>query len=183
MHFGCRPGPSTTDALHYLVQQVKEAWRKGRVASVLFLDEEGAFPNAVTARLIHNLKRRRIPSTYIKFIEQLLTGRRTKLKFNNFVSESLSILNGIGQGDPLSMILYILYNADLLEIIGDKDCKDSLDFVDDIAIAAFGDSFEETIDRLEHTMEKNGGGISWSKDHNSRFETSKSAVMNLTRHC
>ena len=180
-HFGGRPGRSTTDALHYLVQQVKEAWRKGRVASVLFLDVEGAFPNAVTARLIHNLKRRRIPSTYVKFIEQLLTGRRTRLKFDDFVSESFSILNGIGQGDPLSMILYILYNADLLEIIGDKEFGDSLGFVDDIAIVAFGDSFEDTIGRLEHTIEKDGGGIAWSIDHNSRFEISKSVVMNLTR--
>ena len=96
-HFGGRPGRSTTDALHYLVQWVKEAWRKGKVASVLFLDVEGAFPNAVTARLLHNLKCRRIPSVYIKFIEQLLTGRRTRLKFDDFVSESLDILNGIGQ--------------------------------------------------------------------------------------
>ena len=180
-HFGGRPGRSTTDALHYLVQRVKETWRKGKVASVLFLDVEGAFPNAVTARLLHNLKRRRIPSVYIKVIEQLLTGRRTRLKFDDFVSESLDILNGIGQGDPLSMILYILYNADLLEIIGDKDSEDLLGFVDDIALVSFGDSFEETIEGLEHLMEKKRGGISWSEDHNSRFETSKSVIMHLTR--
>jgi hypothetical protein len=58
---------------------------------------------------------------YIQFIKQLLTGRCTKLKFDDFVSESIAILNGIGQGDPLSMILYILYNSDLLEIIGDEE--------------------------------------------------------------
>lgn len=47
-HFGGRPGRLTTDAIHYLVQRIKEAWRKGKVVSVLFLDVEEAFPNAVT---------------------------------------------------------------------------------------------------------------------------------------
>jgi exonuclease III len=74
-HFGGRPGHSTTDAVHYLVQRVKEAWRKGKVVSLLFLDVEGAFPNAVTARLLHNLRKRQIPAAYITFIKQLLTGR------------------------------------------------------------------------------------------------------------
>ena len=45
----------TTDALHLLVNKVKNAWRNRRVASALFLDVEGAFPNAVTDRLLHNM--------------------------------------------------------------------------------------------------------------------------------
>jgi hypothetical protein len=52
-HFGGRPGRTTTDAIHYLVQKVEEAWRKGKVASILFLNIEGPFPSAVTDRLIH----------------------------------------------------------------------------------------------------------------------------------
>jgi endonuclease/exonuclease/phosphatase family metal-dependent hydrolase len=81
-HFGGRPGRTTTDAIHYLVGKIKTAWGKKKVASVLFLDVEGAFPNAVTDRLIHNLKRRRIPTAYVKFIERLLKGRKTRLKFD-----------------------------------------------------------------------------------------------------
>src|ERR1700678_3253109 len=46
-HFGGRPGRSTADAVHYLVEKVCTAWRNKRVVSVLFLDVEGAFPNAV----------------------------------------------------------------------------------------------------------------------------------------
>lgn len=47
-HFGGRLGRTTTDALHYLVQKVKDAWKSNKVVSVLFLDVEGAFPNTVT---------------------------------------------------------------------------------------------------------------------------------------
>lgn len=79
------------------------------------------------------------------------------------------------------MILYILYNANLFEIIGDKDYEDSLGFVEDIALVSLGDSFEETIGRLENLMEKEGGGNDWSEDHNSKFEMSKSVVMHLSR--
>ena len=106
-HFGGQPGHTTTDTIHYLVGKIKSAWGKKRVALVLFLDVEGAFPNAVTDRLIHNLKKQRIPTTYVKFIERLLKGQKTKLKFNDFISEYIDITNGIGQGDPISMLLCI----------------------------------------------------------------------------
>ena len=172
---------STTDAIHYLVHKVKQAWVGNQVASILFLDVEGAFPNAVTAKLLSNLKKRRIPEVYIKFITQLLTNRRTKIKFDDFTSESIEITNGIGQGDPLSMLLYIIYNADLLEITDNDQMESALGYVDDIALIAIGNDFEETTQRLQNLMEKRGGALDWSKDHNSKFEITKSAILHLTR--
>lgn len=71
-HFSGRPGCSTTDSLHLLEATVKHAWRQGKVASVLFLDIKGAFPNAVTDCLIHNMKTRRLPMTIVSYMEQLL---------------------------------------------------------------------------------------------------------------
>ena len=173
-HFGGRPGRTTTDTIHYLVHCIKGTWQKNDLASILFLDVEGAFPNAVTDRLLHNLRRRRIPAAYVTFVKQLLTGQHTKLKFNDFMLESINILNRIGQGDPLSMILYVLYNADLLEIPGDKEHENSLEYVDDVALVATEKDFNETIQRLQHMMTKEDGGLQWSREHNSRFETSKS---------
>jgi hypothetical protein len=41
-HFGGRPGRATTDSVHLLVKTVKDAWRKGEVASLLCLDVKGA---------------------------------------------------------------------------------------------------------------------------------------------
>ena len=115
---------------------------------------------------------------YIKFIKILLTNRRTKLKFDDFTSESINVNNGIGQGDPLSMLLYILYNADLLEITDNDEYEDALGYVDDIALLAVGDSFEDTTARLQNLMEKR---LQWSVLHNSRFEISKSAILHLSR--
>jgi Reverse transcriptase (RNA-dependent DNA polymerase) len=71
-HYGGKPGRMTTDAVHALVDKVKSDWRRGKVVSILFLDVEAAFPNAATDRLLHNLQRRKIPSAYVHFVEQLL---------------------------------------------------------------------------------------------------------------
>ena len=68
MHFGGRPGCTTTDALHALTYRIKDAWRKKQVIAVLFLDIEGAFPNAVNEHLVHNLKSRRVPVKLVEFI-------------------------------------------------------------------------------------------------------------------
>jgi hypothetical protein len=55
------------------------------------LDVEGTFPNAVTTRLIHNLKRQRIPTAIINFVRQLLSNRKTRLKFDDYTSDIINI--------------------------------------------------------------------------------------------
>ena len=64
-HFGGCPGQTTMDSLHLLTDTVKAAWCRKQVVSALFLDVEGAFPNAVTLRLLHNMKKRQVPEAYV----------------------------------------------------------------------------------------------------------------------
>ena len=180
-HFGGHPGHTTTDTLHYLVYKIKDAWRRGRVASILFLDVKGAFPNAVMDRLIHNLCKRKIPEAYVDFIRQLLEGWKTRLKFDDFVSELISICNSIGQGNPLSMILYIIYNADLLEMLVLLLEEDSISYVDDTIAIAFGEDFHTTMQALKHMMERDEGGFTWSSTHNLCFKISKLAILHASR--
>jgi Reverse transcriptase (RNA-dependent DNA polymerase) len=117
----------------------------------------------------------------VKFVEQLLANRRTKLKFDNHTSEIINITNGIGQGDPLSMLLYILYNADLLDLPDNPNAEDAIGYVDDIALLSTGSDFEETTQRLRDMMNREDGGLQWSISHNSRFEVTKSAVIHFSR--
>jgi hypothetical protein len=42
-------------------------------------------------------------------------------------------------------------------------------------------SFDETTEKLRKIMEKEEGGLEWSRTHSSCFEISKSAVLHLTR--
>jgi ribonuclease HI len=184
-HFGGRPGRSTTDSLHLLEETIKNAWRSHKVASVLFLDIEGAFPNAVTKRLLHNMRMRRLPLALIEFTERVLANRRTQLRFDDHLSDWIPITNGIGQGDPLSMILYIIYNSDLVDVAKPRMGREALReltlaFVDDTAFVAIAPDFETAHNMLVDMMTRPGGGYDWSRDHNSRFETNKFALMDFS---
>ena len=150
-HFSGRPGCSTTDSLHLLEATIKNAWRAGKIISALFLDIEGAFPNTVTDCFLHNMHKCKIPSTLINFTEQALCGHRTKLSFNSFLSDWIPITNSIGQGNPFSMILYIIYNSDLVEVPKDKN-KAALTFVDDTTLLAIGKTFDDTHATLHNML-------------------------------
>jgi hypothetical protein len=155
-YYGGRPGRMTTDAMHVLVNKVKTAWRQGKIVSILFLDVEATFSNAVTDRLLHNLQRRKIPEGYVHFVKQLLKGRRTQMKFDDFLSELIHIFNRIGQGNPLSMTLYILFNADLLELAW-APVEDALGFIDDALAMAEGNTLQDNIDTLASFMNRERG--------------------------
>ncbi|EJD38239.1 hypothetical protein AURDEDRAFT_46462, partial [Auricularia subglabra TFB-10046 SS5] len=99
------------------------------------LDTAGAFPNAVPERLCHNMREMGIPEGYVRFVETMLRGRRTALRFDDFCTDFFDVDNGIGQGDPLSMILYLFYNHRMVEL-GCGRRSLGLGFVDDIAILA-----------------------------------------------
>ena len=53
--FGSRPVRTTTDSMLLMTHTIKEAWRSKKVASALFLDIQGAFPNVVKEVLLHNM--------------------------------------------------------------------------------------------------------------------------------
>ena len=70
-HFSGRPGRMTTDTMHLLNSTIKASWRAGKVTSVLFLDIEGAFPNAVPEKLTHNMRKRQVPTKITNFIHNM----------------------------------------------------------------------------------------------------------------
>ena len=49
------PGHTMTDSLLYLINNIKNVWRWQQVATIIFLDIAGTFPNAVTTRLLANM--------------------------------------------------------------------------------------------------------------------------------
>ncbi|KAF9450536.1 hypothetical protein P691DRAFT_665085, partial [Macrolepiota fuliginosa MF-IS2] len=67
----------------------------------------------------------------------LLKDRQTCLRFDDYISDPTPINNGIGQGDPLSMLIYLIYNADLLQI-PNKAEEEAIGYVDDVCFIAFG---------------------------------------------
>ena len=79
------------------------------------------------------------------------------------------------------MVLYILFNADLLECLALLNDEDAIRYIDDTMAIAFGDNFEETTTILEHMMTRDNRGFAWSLAHNSCFEISKLAVLHVSQ--
>ena len=178
-HFGCRPGRTATDSLHYLVKWVRDSLRKGLVVSALCLDIQGAFPNTVIPRLIHNLRVRGIPEEYTEWIQRRVQGRRTTLCFDDYRSEMFEVLNGLDQGCPASGPLYIFYNADLIDIPISKDELASA-FVDDCIVAARAPSVQESNERVVNMVTRPKGALEWSHNHVSKFELDKTGLIVFT---
>jgi len=181
-HFGGCPGRTTTDAMHLLTNKIKAAWRAGKVTSVLFLDIEGAFPNANPEKLVHNLRKRRVPTKYTSFVHNMLRERFTTLKFDRYVSDCIPIDNGIGQGDPLSMVLYQYYNTDLLDIPKCAE-EDTVAYMDDTFMLVSGKDFQSAHCKLAAMMGRAGGVKEWSKTHSSPLKYSKLALINFAHRC
>jgi len=180
--FGGRPGCTTTDAMHLLANTIETSWRAGKVTSVLFLDIEGAFPNAVPSRLVHNMRKRQVPRKITTFVQNMLEAHVTALKFNGYTLEPIDIDDGIGQGDPLSMVLYQFYNADPLDIPEGKK-ESAMAYVDDSLMIAMADTFQETHRILADMMGRKGGVAEWSTIHNSPLEYSKLALIDFAHRC
>ena len=63
----------------------------------------------------------------------MMSNRRTTFMFDGQESELLNIAAGILQGSPISPILFLFYNSELLDICNPHDIRvHGLGFVDDV---------------------------------------------------
>ena len=178
-HMGGQKGTSTDHVCHYLLEQVYAAWNTKKVVSLLLLDVAGAFDNINQSRLIHNLRKRQVDHKLVQWIQSFLSGRRTIIKIREHTTEPIFTPNGISQGSPLSQILYLFYNADLLNKIAKRKDTSAIGYINDIAILTIGKTTEETCKTLAevHTNICEP----WSQSHTSKFGLSKYQLVHLTR--
>ena len=182
-HFGGLPGRATTDSLHLLMKFVHDTWAHptDHHVSLLFLDVKAAFPSVVPERLFHNMRKCGVPKQYTDWYRLRLTGRKTTLCFDDYVSPLFSIESGIDQGCPLSALAFLFYNADILDIPNRKNGEVGFGFIDDICYGARGPSFPASNRKIKVMMEWRGGCIEWSQTHYVNFEMDKNALVQATR--
>ena len=145
------------------------------------MDVKAAVPSVVPERLFHNMCMRGLPAEYVNWYRTRLTGRSTTLEFNDFCSQLFSIDSGIDQGCPLSVVGFLFYNADILDIPNKKNGELASGFIDDIKLIARGPTFEVANEKLVDMLECPGGCIEWSTTHQVEFEIDKTALVQASR--
>ena len=175
--YGARPGRSTETALFQITEKIRAIQSFGLIPSLLALDVQKAFDNVSHERLLHDLRKRRIPIKIINWTKSFLSERFTSIRIADFISKAERIATGIPQGSPISPILYLFYNADLLDKCQDISIStDPIGFVDDINILTFSQSIEKNCRNLESVYRK---CTNWAQTHGSKFNSEKSELIHF----
>lgn len=175
-HTGGRKATSCEHALHLLVEKVHTAWGRGEVASLLMLDVTGAFDNVSHQRLLHNLRKRHIHPHLVGWLASYLSGRTTEIRLKEGTSSPIPTDTGIPQGSPLSPILYLFYNADLLDIGDPEDIITG--YIDDTSILVTGKTKADTATSLATIHRR---AAEWAKKTGSVFAPHKYVLIHFAK--
>jgi Reverse transcriptase (RNA-dependent DNA polymerase) len=130
-HFGARRRRSAKQALLLLQDKVYKTWRGRQVLSLLSFDVKGAYNGVHKERLR----------------QRLIVINRQEMEIAEIKSP------GLLQGSPLSPIIFLFYNADLVqEPTNEKG--GSLAFVDDYNTWVVGPSAEANYPKLREVIER-----------------------------
>lgn len=166
-------------ALDVLVEKIFEAWKGGRVLSLVTSDVQGAFNGVHPAVLEGRLRERSVPDGMVKWIRSFCEDRSGSLMVGGYVAECSPIAHaGIPQGSPLSPILYCFYNASLVESIISKK-GGSLGFIDDFTAWRTGSDRVETTEKLQNEVLQ--VAERWSAESGATFEASKTGSIHFER--
>lgn len=178
-HNGGRRQHSTEDAFVTLTTWIKHKWRLGMIVSGLFLDVKSAYPSVHHKRLIDTLRKKECPEYLVRLIQQFLTDRTTSLRLENFNSQDFMMENGLPQGSPISVMLYLIYNSNLLidKPISLTSQRISIGFLDDITHLVANADVEQNIVDLEAEGRRS---LRWGVTHGAIFDKRKAQLMHFT---
>lgn len=178
-HFGGRKQRSTAQALIVLQQRIYNAWREGKVLSLLSFDVKGAYNGVARDVLVQRLRQRRVPEVLVKWVEAFCSNRSASIVVNGKTSGVMDLPQaGLPQGSPLSPILFLFFNANLVQSITNKN-KGAIAFIDDYSAWVTGSSASENVVKLQRTVVARAE--EWEATSGATFEAEKTMLIHFTR--
>ena len=178
-HFGALKGRSTIDALQVLQEKIHQAWRDKKVLSLVTFDVKGAFNGVAIDVLTDRLRKSRIPEQLVSVIQDLVSNRRASVMVNGKDSEITNLQHaGLPQGSPLSPILFLFFNADLVRGHINRN-RGSIAFVDDYSAWFTGDSIQENVEKLQTRIIPRLEN--WSHISGAIFQPAKTVLTHFSR--
>lgn len=177
-HYGARRRRSAEQALLLLQDRIYQAWRSKRVLSLISFDVKGAYNGVHKERLAQRLTARGVPDVLTNWVKAFCGNRSATLVINGQETDNKELENpGLPQGSPLSPILFLFYNADLVQQAINNQ-GGSIAFVDDYTAWTIGSSAAENKTNLDRIIDK---ALAWEKRSGATFEGDKTAFIHFTR--
>ena len=129
--YGFRKGSSTTDALLYVDYQVANCLSLRKHLTIVSLDFERAFEKIGIHSILEQLIEWKVGPNILRYVKNFMSKRRITVRVNHQYSESFPLHNGIPQGSPLSVILFLIAYNRLCSIISLHREIDFCSFADD----------------------------------------------------
>ena len=177
-HFGARKRRSAEQALLLLQEKVYSAWRSGRVLSLISFDVKGAYNGVFKDRLLQRLEARGIPKQLVSWVDAFCSHRTASILVNGHTSATRELPQaGLPQGSPLSPILFLFFNADLVQTRIDKN-GGAIAFVDDYSAWVTGPTAEGNREGIQLIINR---AVEWERRSGATFEGDKTVVVHFTR--
>lgn len=177
-HFGARKRRSAEQALMLLQENIYRAWRMGRVLSLVSFDVKGAYNGVFKERLLQRLAARGLPDELVRWADAFCSGRTASIVVNGYCSSQRPLPQaGLPQGSPLSPILFLFVNADLVQT-SISTSGGAIAFVDDYSAWVTGVTAEANQEGIQAIINR---ALAWERRSGATFECKKTAIIHFTR--
>jgi len=177
-YFGARKQRSAEQTLLLLHGRIRTAWQGTRVVSLVSLAVKGAYNGVYQDKLLQRLTARGIPSQVVSWANAFCSGRTATIVVNGQASEVNGLEQaGLPQGSPLSLILFLFFNANLVQQRIDEN-GGAVAFVDDYTAWVVGKTASENKDRLQAIVQR---VTEWKSKSGACSEGDKTAFTHFTK--
>ncbi|SCO77346.1 uncharacterized protein FRV6_01558 [Fusarium oxysporum] len=152
---GALPKRSATDLVTALVHNIKEAFARKKVTTLVTMDIQGAFDTVMRNRLVLRLREQGWPDHLARWTESFMRDRSACIRLQDTVTSSSPLQCGLPQGS--------------LGRFG---------YADDTAILTTGDTVDETTAMASSSIDEM---VRWGAANGVSFDPEKTEVMHFSR--
>ncbi len=96
------------------------------------------------------MRERKIPEWIVQWVGSFISNRTTTLCLPGYNTDDFPTHTGIPQGSPLSPVLFLFYNANLVDACNlPTSLSSGISFVDDVNALGFGKTTEDNSRTLQ----------------------------------